>query len=389
MISLLIVAWLIIGAIHVGAPLVYFGLMRRIGLKKDYRISRSNIEPPISVIVPTYNEAPVIVKKLANLAESNYPLEKLEVIIADGGSKDSTVTAARDFMDRAHMNGKVLSQSERKGKSYDVNMALATAKNEIICLSDAECMWNSNALRNAVSYLSDPSIGSVTGVHLIPETGEGLSQDIEGSYRSVYRMLRIAESKLYSTPVAEAEIQVFRHSDVPQVDPTVGADDTWIALSMVQKGKRAIAADDVLFYDPTPGTYNGRFRQKFRRGQHILQAFLKHSKLILRNRKIFSTTIFPMEFFIYVINPLLFPVFLGLTIAVMATNLLITILIAAGLAVVAVVPSLRTAGTTYLTNNLTMLAAIAEEARGHKQLVWTKIDETRINSDSTKPLLLG
>ena len=152
-------------------------------------------------------------------------------------------------------------------------------------------------------------------------------------------------------------------------------------LCVVEKGLRAIAAEDVVFFDPTPGTYTGRFRQKFRRGQHIFQAFLKHWRLIFRRRDIFSGVIFPMEFFIYVINPLLFPLFLALTVTLVATSLLVAILVGVGLVVVAAVSSLRTAATTYLTNNLTMLAAILQEARGKKQLVWTKIDETRVNSE--------
>ncbi|HEX9196992.1 MAG TPA: glycosyltransferase [Candidatus Bathyarchaeia archaeon] len=381
MATLLLIVWLVVGSVHVGAPLAYFGLMRRIGAKRDYEIDQKPIEPDVSVIIPTYNEAPVIVKKIANLLESDYPLDKLEVIITDGGSKDGTVELVREFMAERSVRGQVLTQRERRGKSDDVNMALAAAKNEFICLSDAECMWEKDALRNAVKYFSDPSIGSVTGVHILPGSGGGLSLSIEGSYRSIYRMLRVAESKLHSTPVAEAEIQVFRHRDIKKVDPNVGADDTCIALCVVEKGLRAIAAEDVVFFDPTPGTYTGRFRQKFRRGQHIFQAFLKHWRLIFRRRDIFSGVIFPMEFFIYVINPLLFPLFLALTVTLVATSLLVAILVGVGLVVVAAVSSLRTAATTYLTNNLTMLAAILQEARGKKQLVWTKIDETRVNSE--------
>lgn len=385
MTSLLLIVWLIVGGVHIGAPLIYFGLMRRVGAKRDYNIEQKPIEPDVSVIIPTYNEAPVIAKKIANLLENNYPLDKLEVIITDGGSKDGTVEIARELLERRSVRARILTQRERRGKSYGVNVALAAAKNEIICLSDAECMWEKGALHNALKYISDPSIGSVTGIHALSGSAEGLSLSIEGSYRSIYRMLRVAESKLRSTPIAEAEIQVFRYSDVKKVDPRVGADDTCIALCVVEKGLRAIAAEDVMFFDPTPGSWTGRFRQKFRRGQHILQAFLKHSRLIFRRRDIFSSVIFPMEFFIYVINPLLFPLFLVLTVTLMATNLLLALLIAGALAVVAAVPGLRTAFTTYLTNNLTMLAAIIQEARGNKQLVWTKIDETRVSPETAEP----
>jgi poly-beta-1,6-N-acetyl-D-glucosamine synthase len=379
MISLLIIVWLVVGSVHVGAPLLYFGLMRRIGANRDYRIAKAPIEPDVSVIIPTYNEAAVIVKKLANLEESDYPLDKLEVIVTDGGSVDKTVELARNFIEDRGIRGRVFTHPDRRGKSYDVNMGLAAATSEFICLSDAECMWDKEALRNAVKYFADPSIGSVTGVHEVSGTSENLSLSIEGSYRSVYRMLRVAESKLYSTPIAEAEIQVFRHRDVKEVDPRVGADDTCIALCVVEKGLRAIAAEDVVFFDPTPPTWTSRFRQKFRRGQHILQAFLKHRRLLL-GRSVFSGIIFPMEFFIYVINPIIFPVFLFLTGWVIATNLIVALLFAFGVLIVAAIPSLRTAATTYLTNNLTMLTAVFQEARGHKHLVWTKIGETRVDN---------
>ncbi len=180
MTSLLLIVWLIVGGVHIGAPLVYFGLMRRIGAKRDYKIAQKPIEPDVSVIIPTYNEAPVIAKKIANLLENNYPLEKLEVIITDGGSKDGTVEIAREILEKASVRGRILTQRERRGKSYGVNVALAAAKNEFICLSDAECMWEKGALHNALKYLSDPSIGSVTGIHSLSGSPQGLSLSIEG-----------------------------------------------------------------------------------------------------------------------------------------------------------------------------------------------------------------
>jgi cellulose synthase/poly-beta-1,6-N-acetylglucosamine synthase-like glycosyltransferase len=198
-------------------------------------------------------------------------------------------------------------------------------------------------------------------------------------------MLRVAESKLYSTPIGEGEIQLFRRRDLDGFDPNVGGDDTCAALCMVEKGLRAISAEDVVFYDPAPPAWRARFRQKIRRGQHVLQAFLKHRKL-LRGRGSFSRVIFPMEFFLYAVNPLLFPVFILLTGLVMASSVVITYLAIGAILLTAIIPSLRTVATTYVSNNLTMIAAIIQEARGNKQLVWTKIDENRLNMVTTQPI---
>lgn len=379
MISLLFIFWIAVGSIHLGMPLAYFGVMKRIGKGRGYNLStKSDRQPTISIIIPTYNEATVIKEKLSNISLSDYPSDRMDVIVVDSGSTDSTANLARDFFSQNNLKGQVVEEKERSGKSGALNIGLKHALGELVCISDAECKWDRQALGNAARYLSDPTVGSVSGVHHISSSNETMAGNVEGSYRSIYRMLRIAESKLHSTPVGEGEIQLFRRRDITGFDPNVGGDDTCAALCMIEKGLRAISAEDVVFFDPAPPAWGIRFTQKIRRGQHVLQAFLKHKRL-LSGKNIFSRVIFPMEFFIYAVNPIIFPIFIFLTGWVMITNPLIAALIAIGAAIVVAVPNLRTTASTYLSNNVTMLAAIIQEARGNKQLVWTKIEENRRN----------
>jgi poly-beta-1,6-N-acetyl-D-glucosamine synthase len=384
LIQLPLAVWITVGAIHVAVPLVYFSAMKRIGAKRDYHLSlEPSPQPTISVLIPTYNEAGVIAPKLSNISQSNYPVDQLELIIIDSASSDGTAQIARDFLARNHLRGLVIEEDKRSGKSGALNLGLTRATGDLVCISDAECRWRNDALSNAVRYFSDPAIGAVSGVHDISTTRGSTALNVESSYRSIYRMLRVAESKLHSTPVGEGEIQLFRRSQLSPFDPRVGGDDTCASLCMVEKGLRAISAEDVVFFDPAPPRWRVRFTQKIRRGQHVLQAFLKH-KGLLRGTNVFSRVIFPMEFFIYVINPILFPVFIALTALVVITIPLIAILVAAGALVAALVPSLRTSASTYLSNNITMLAALVQEARGNKQLVWTKIEENRRNTETVE-----
>ena len=360
-----------------GIPIGYFALMKRLTAKRDYHLTlQSKTEPTVSVIVPTYNEASVIEQKLSNTTQGSYPVSRLELIVVDSASTDRTAAIAGEFLKLNRFNGQVVEENQRTGKSAALNIGLGRATGELICISDAECRWDKNALRNAVRYFSDPSVGSVSGVHHVPDSGQTMAGNVEGSYRSVYRMLRVAESKLDSTPIGEGEIQLFRRRDLDHFDTNVGGDDTCAALCMVEKGLRAINADDVVFFDPAPPAWRARFRQKIRRGQHVLQAFLKHKRL-LWGKGVFSRLIFPMEFFIYAINPTLFLPLLVLTGIVMATIPIIAYLVTAAVILTMAIPSLRTTATTYVSNNLTMVAAILQEARGNKQLVWTKIDENR------------
>jgi cellulose synthase/poly-beta-1,6-N-acetylglucosamine synthase-like glycosyltransferase len=352
--------------------------MRRLASSSSYGLNLSTEwEPTVSIIVPTYNESPVVEKKLRNLAEIDYPRDKVELIVVDSASSDGTATQARRAFEEMGFKGVVLEEAERRGKASGLNTGLKRASGELVCISDAECLWNKETLRNAVKYLSDPSVGSVSGVHASQALGSSLPVNMENSYRSIYRAVRIGESKVHSTPVAEGEIQLFRRADLPGFDTRIGGDDTDAALAMVEKGLRAISAEDVVFFEPTPGVWGARFRQKIRRGQHVIQAFLSHRRLFTR-RSSPAGIIFAMEFFLYAVNPILFVPFAVLTIWVIAIFPLVLYLALAGLAVIILVPSLRQMGATYLSNNLIMLAALYQEARGNKQLTWEKIEENRL-----------
>ncbi|TMI46788.1 glycosyltransferase [Candidatus Bathyarchaeota archaeon] len=352
--------------------------MGRLASSRGYGLNLSKEwEPTVSIIVPTYNESPVVEKKLRNLAEIDYPREKVELIVVDSASSDGTAQQARKAFEEMGFNGVVLEETERKGKASGLNTGLKRASGELVCISDAECLWNQETLRNAVKYLSDPSVGSVSGVHASQALGSSLPVSMENSYRSIYRAVRIGESKVHSTPVAEGEIQLFRRADMPSFNTRIGGDDTDAALAMVEKGLRAISAEDVVFFEPTPSVWGARFRQKIRRGQHVIQAFLGHRRLFT-GRSTPAGIIFPMEFFLYAVNPVLFVPFAALTIWVVAIFPLVLYMALAGLAVIILVPSLRRMGATYLTNNVIMLAALYQEARGNKQLTWEKIEENRL-----------
>ena len=380
MIDLLLVAWISLGLVHLGVPLGYFGWMRRIASSSTYKLNldenQEPKEPTVSILIPAYNEETVIERKLENIAGINYPTEKIEVIVVDGASTDNTVALATKFLRFGPLKGRVVEESERRGKSSGLNSGGAFATGSLICISDAECQWDREALRNAARYFSDPSIGAVSGVHELSHKEGSSSQQTEHAYRSVYRTLRIAESKLHSTPVGEGEIQLFRRAQLTGFDPTLGGDDTAAALRMVKQGLRAISADDVVFFEPTPSSWRERFRQKIRRGQHVLQAFVRYRGLLFGKSK-FSRIIFPAEFFLYVVNPLLFVPFLVLTLWLSTSTLILGTALAGALVLALLLSATRTIVSAYFANNLTMLAAIFQELRGEKQLKWTKIDENR------------
>ncbi|MGQ9469967.1 MAG: glycosyltransferase [Nitrososphaerales archaeon] len=79
-----------LGAIHLALPLSYYIYLKRY-LNKPWNIKvDKNYMPMISIIIPTYNEALLINRKLDNVLEQDYPKDKMKIIVVDS-SKDGTI----------------------------------------------------------------------------------------------------------------------------------------------------------------------------------------------------------------------------------------------------------------------------------------------------------
>lgn len=90
-----------------------------------------NIYPSISVILATYNSQDSIGECLNSLFSQDYPKNKIELIIADGGSKDNTLNIISKY------KHKLIKIPENKQEAeYNKGVALAYAKNEILLFID-------------------------------------------------------------------------------------------------------------------------------------------------------------------------------------------------------------------------------------------------------------
>ena len=87
--------------------------------------------PTISVILATYNSEESIEKCLDSLFFQDYPKEKIELLIADGGSKDKTLELIRKYKHKL-----IRIPPQKQEAEYNKGVALSHARNEIVLLID-------------------------------------------------------------------------------------------------------------------------------------------------------------------------------------------------------------------------------------------------------------
>lgn len=373
---LLELIWATLAALNILPFGTYILYQRKIAKEKPWNIfTDHDYEPTVSLVVPTYDEESVIKKKLDNIAETDYPKEKMELIVVDSASKDRTADIAEEwFKEHPNINTKLVKQDKRKGMVNALNDGLKSVHNEIFVKTDADCLLLRESLRNAVKYLADPEVGSVAGLHIIESSKETSSVRSEKTYRDIYRWLRIGESKLYSTVLYEGELMLVRKSILDKIgfDEEIGGEDVTTALRITEQGYRAITAEDAYFIEQTPYTWSEKFKQKIRRGRHVFQALWKYKYLIFRKRSVFNRLILPFEFYIYVLNPFLT---VALTVVSMAFVARYPYLLL--LSPLLLIRRVREMLITHLANGWIMLLAVVKEIRSREDVTWQKIEEIR------------
>jgi cellulose synthase/poly-beta-1,6-N-acetylglucosamine synthase-like glycosyltransferase len=221
------------------------------------RRSHAACAPTVSLIVPAHNEAAVLSAKLENSLSLDYPAEKLEIIVASDGSTDGTVEVARRFEQRGV---KVLAFSPRRGKASVINDAVGAAAGEVLCLCDANVIFERDALRRLVQKLGDPRVGAATGQVRLASQQSNFGQG-ESFYYQLERRLQLAESAVGSLMGVDGGMYVLRKELFRTLPADTILDDFTISVRVMRQGYRIVYEPSAVAHENgTPAA-----RQEWRR----------------------------------------------------------------------------------------------------------------------------
>jgi glycosyltransferase involved in cell wall biosynthesis len=246
----------LIGWTYAGFPLVVLAR----GRWSRRPVQAADITPTISIVIAAHNEAPVIRARIENLIGLDYPVDRVEIIVASDGSTDATAAiAAAVAPDRV----RVLDLG-RVGKADALNAALAEATGEIIVFSDANSQFATDALRRLTRPFADPAVGGVAGDQRYRDddasAGHGSG---ERQYWDIDRLLKQAESDAGNVISATGAIYAIRHELFRPV-PAGVTDDFITSTAVIAQGRRLVFAGDAIAYEPVARDDRAEFGRKVR-----------------------------------------------------------------------------------------------------------------------------
>jgi cellulose synthase/poly-beta-1,6-N-acetylglucosamine synthase-like glycosyltransferase len=247
----------VIGYVLVGYPQLLRLIVRVRGPRP---IRKADITPSVSLVVSAFNEADVIAAKLDNVLALDYPRDLLQVVVISDASDDGTDAIVATYADR----GVVLRrQVERRGKTAGLNAIVPTLAGDIVVFSDANAMYQPDAIRMLVRNFADPQVGCVTGEARYEGDADGVADEGEGAYWNYEMQIKRLETAVGSSVGGDGAIYAIR-KPLWNTLPEDGINDFLNPLQIVAAGWRGVYEPEAICYEEAAGDTSKEYRRRVR-----------------------------------------------------------------------------------------------------------------------------
>lgn len=259
--------------IYLGYPIVLWILATTFPARQ---IKKGNIRPKVSLIISCYNEEEVLSEKLRNSLSLDYPRDLLEIIVVSDGSSDRTDEFALAYKSEGV---KLIRQEGRLGKTMGLNLAVPQAQGDIIVFSDANAIYETNALIRLVENFADQTVGYVVGEAQYVDSGCTAASSNEDTYWQYEIFIKKLESRIHSMVGGDGAIYAVRKKLYEQLKST-DINDFVNPLQIIAKGYRGIYEPTAVCREEAAGTFNKEFKRKIRIVNRAFTGLLRVSRVM-------------------------------------------------------------------------------------------------------------
>lgn len=124
-------------------------------LKERFFTFNKKNELKVSILIAARNEENNIKRLLKSLYNQTFEKDLFEVIIIDDHSKDNTLLIVENFIkENNDINIKIFN-AEKEGKKYAISQALHLAHNDLVIVTDADCVLKTTWIESIVNFYKE------------------------------------------------------------------------------------------------------------------------------------------------------------------------------------------------------------------------------------------
>jgi cellulose synthase/poly-beta-1,6-N-acetylglucosamine synthase-like glycosyltransferase len=235
--------------------------------------------PPVSVVIPAFNEEKVIRACVASVLRSDYP--DFRVFIVDDGSTDHTSDVVRELIagdPRVH-----LLHERNAGKWHAANLALSWIDTPIFIAADADSIFLPDTIRWLVQPFKDDRVGAVAGLVEVGNRVNLLCDFQHQEYMVTQNVLRRAHEVFDGILVVPGAVGAWRTRAVRQGGGFSGetiTEDADLTVAVHRAGYRVQFEERARSITEAPVTIRAFLRQRLRWQLGMLQVSWKHRGVV-------------------------------------------------------------------------------------------------------------
>ena len=248
--------------------------------------SRLPDSPPVSILIPCYNEGDNAEETLAHALALDYP--EFEVIAINDGSKDNTA----EVLERMAANNprlRVVHLAQNQGKAMALQAGSILARYEILIGIDGDALLDKYAAHWLVRhFVDDPHVAAVTGNPRIRNRSTLLGRVQVGEFSSIVGMIKRAQKSFGRIFTVSGVIVAFRKTAVHQVgywSSDMLTEDIDITWKLQRAGWTVNFEPHALVWILMPETIRGLWKQRLRWAMGGAQVLLRNLDVFIRLRQ--------------------------------------------------------------------------------------------------------
>jgi len=193
--------------------------------------------PSLTVIIPAYNEGPMVRKSIDSVVAAVYPQDRLEIFVVDDGSKDDTWSHIQAASKNHPDIITTLRFPVNRGKRAALEAGFRRARGEIVITIDSDSVIDRNTLLAMAGPFRDPKVGAVAGKVVAYNRNQGIiPKMLHVRYVLSFDFLRAVQSAYGTVYCCPGALAGYRRSVVCQVL------DRWMKQTFL--GRRCTYGED-------------------------------------------------------------------------------------------------------------------------------------------------
>ena len=243
---------------------------------KPYALSDKPL-PRVTVIIPAYNEGPMVENAIYSAAASDYPADKLEIICIDDGSQDNTWFYMKRAQKRFPHLVKAIRFPKNRGKKEGLYAGFSRGQGEIFITIDSDSIITPNTLKQIVApMVSNLQVGAVAGnVKVYNRARCLLARMLAVRFVLAFDFLRASQSMYGAVTCTPGALSAYRRDAILPIleqwrnqtfigRPAIIGEDRALTNFVMRQGYYITYQRSAVVHTVVPETYQGLCRMYLR-----------------------------------------------------------------------------------------------------------------------------